>query len=127
MEPAKTSSLACSIPSPLFILQNAHPVNYVQFSDSNSNLIYSGNRNGDLSIYDLKFRRSLFSKNANNQPVLSIIELNESCLLSQNRSGSIFKWNLNDVSNWNFERIILLGLDIDKQAFIYEHLFLSHV
>jgi len=107
MENTQNSSLISSIPSPLFILQNAYPINYVLFSNSNSNLVYSGNRNGDLNIYDLKLRRSVFSQNANKQPVLGIIELSESSLLTQNRSGSIFKWDSNNDSNWNIERMVL--------------------
>lgn len=92
------SSLA---PNPIFILQNSKPITCLLFSTKNSNILYSGNRNGDLTIYDISFRRSTYSNNPNKESILSIIELDEANFLAYCRNGSIFKW-IKSESGWHF-------------------------
>ncbi len=81
-----------SPPQPLFVLQNTKPVTVVLFSTLNSDILYTGNRDGDFTVYTLKLRRPLFSANHEKQAILSIIELNISTILTYIRNGSIYKW-----------------------------------
>ena len=89
--------MSAAIPNPIFILQNSKPITSLLFSAVKSEIIYAGNRNGDLTIYDVNLRRSLFSANPNKEAILSIIELDENTCLAYCRNGSVFKWN--NISN----------------------------
>lgn len=80
-------------PKPIFILQNSKPITKVLFSTRQSDLLYSGNRAGDFTVYNLKLRRSLFQQNINSQSILSILEINESHVLTYARNGSLYKWS----------------------------------
>lgn len=94
---------ATAVLNPDFILQNSKPINCILFSNINKNLFYVGNRNGDITIYNLQSRRSVFSANPNSQPILSIAEIDDNYFLSQSRNGAIFKWKKLDDKNCNFE------------------------
>ena len=88
-----------TIPTPSFILQNSGQVTFVLFSNYDNSLFYTSNRNGDLKIYDLKLRRSIFSHNSNKESIQGIAELDETNFLTQSRNGLICKWSKNE-SNW---------------------------
>lgn len=95
-------------PNPTFVLQNSKPVTCVEFSSSAGldHVLYAGNRNGDLTIYNHKVRRSLFSSNVNSQAILSIVELpNESSnfLLTHTRNGFIYKWTRENDTSFRHE------------------------
>lgn len=97
------SSISQLPPNPSFILQNSKPVNTVLFSKYNKQLLFSGNRNGDLNIYSLNYRRSIFSANANNEAILSIAEIDQQTFLTHTRNGQIFKWTeKKDQNSWTF-------------------------
>jgi WD40 repeat protein len=99
------SSIDRSIPpNPEFILQNTSQLNCVLFSAKQSDLLYASNRNGDLNIYNLELRRSIFQSNPNKESILSIAELENLELITQSRNGSIYKWIKNN-SEWKYERI----------------------
>jgi hypothetical protein len=83
----------CGPPKPLFILKNSHPITKLIFSSKHEDILYMANRNGDLNVFSLSLRRSLFKHNTDNQSILSIAELDANCLLTQTRNGSIFLWN----------------------------------
>lgn len=89
-------------PNPSFILQNSKPVNSVLFSLFNKQLLLSGNKNGDLNIYSLSNRRSIFCANANSEAILSIAEIDQNNFLTHSRNGQIFKWTRQDENSWNF-------------------------
>ena len=84
--------------TPIFILQNSKPVTNVLFSLSNSDTIYTGNRDGYFTVYSLKLRRSMFVNNPEKQSILSIMELDENTVLTYGRNGSVFKWTTNNSS-----------------------------
>lgn len=107
-----------SLPNPIFILQNSKPITCLLFSTKNSNILYSGNRNGDLTIYDVSLRRSNYSTNPNKESILSIIELDESNFLAYCRNGSIFKW-IKSESEWHFncKRNYIITLHLFKLLF----------
>jgi hypothetical protein len=88
------------LPTPVFILQNSKQVNCLQFSALNPSLLFSGNRAGDFSVYNLDLRRNVFSDNPNNQSMITVTELNEQNWLSSTRDGAIFKWTATDSSTW---------------------------
>ena len=92
-----------TIPTPSFILQNSNQVTFVLFSNFDCNLFYASNRNGDLNIYDLKLRRSIFNQNPNKQSIQSIAELDEIHFLTQSRNGIICEWAKNE-TNWTCNR-----------------------
>lgn len=96
------SSIPKAPPNPIFILQNSKPVNTVLFSKYN-NLLYTGNRSGDLNIFNLQLRRSIFSANPNGEAILSINEIDKENFLSHSRNGQIFKWNKVDEKTWKFD------------------------
>ena len=85
-----------SLPTPVFILQSSKPINCLRFSRSHESILFSGHRNGDLTVHSLELRRTLFAENANNQSILSIDEIDEHNFLSFTRNGSVFKWTSND-------------------------------
>ena len=85
-------------PSPIFILQNSKPITALLFSSLQNDIIYVGNRNGDLTIYDVNLRRSVFSINPNKESILSLIELDENNLLAYCRNGSVFKSSINSTN-----------------------------
>ncbi|CAF0769823.1 unnamed protein product [Brachionus calyciflorus] len=87
-------------PNPLFILQNSKPINCVLFSIYNKNLLYTGNRNGDFNIFDLKLRRSVFIMNLSDEAILSITEIDADNILTHSRNGQIFKWTRIDPKSW---------------------------
>lgn len=91
-------------PLPEFILQNTSQLNHVLFSDELPDLFYASNRNGDLNIYNLNLRRSVFHSNPNKESILSIAELENQNLITHSRNGSIYKWTKNNV-DWNHECI----------------------
>lgn len=80
-----------SPPNPIFIQQNSKQITQVLFS-SHEELLYSGNRDGDLVVYNYKYRRPVFSSNANKQPILTICELDRDTFITHTRNGSIFEW-----------------------------------
>jgi WD40 repeat protein len=85
-----------TLPSPEFILQNTSQVNHVLFSAIQSDLLYTSNRNGELHIYNLDLRRSIFHSNPNKESLLCIAELENLDLITHSRNGSIYKWIRND-------------------------------
>ena len=93
--------MADNVPTPIYILQNSGPINSLLFSVFNKDLIYAGNRNGALNIYDLNLRRSVFNRNPSNESILSIVELNENTILTHARNGIVYKWSKNQ-SEWDF-------------------------
>jgi hypothetical protein len=97
------TSTAGSPPAPLFILQNSKPVTALLFSTSNSDLFYTGNREGDFTVYTLALRRILFSANSHKQAILSIVELDEATVLTHARNGSIFKWSKTSHNSYEYE------------------------
>ena len=80
-------------PTPLFILQNSKPITALFFSAIDVDLFYTGNRDGDLNVYSLKLRRSLFNANPQKQAIMCMIELDNQSLLTYCRDGAVFKWN----------------------------------
>lgn len=95
------SSQSMNPPTPVFIQQSSKQITYVKFSRQPKNqrpILYSGNRDGDLVIYDCTHRRPIFSSNTNKQPVLTIIE-SADLLISHTRNGRLFKWTGADLSN----------------------------
>jgi hypothetical protein len=91
------------LPMPVFILQNSKQMNCVRFSDVHQNLLFTGNRAGDFSIYNLELRRNIFSENPNKEAILTVAELDESSWLSSSRDGSIFRWTACDNSTWEYK------------------------
>lgn len=89
-------------PNPSFILQNSKPVNSVLFSIYNKQLLFSGNKNGDIYIYSLSYRRSIFYANANSEAILSIAEIDENQFLTHTRNGQIFRWTKQKENSWSF-------------------------
>ena len=94
------------VPMPLYILQNSGPITKSLFSLFNKELIYVCNRNGDLNVYDLNLRRSVFNGNANKESILGIVELSETCVLTHARNGIIHKWTRNQME-WTFQSIVV--------------------
>ena len=95
-------------PNPIFIQQNAKQITQVKFSSRNEEILYSGNRDGDLVIYNYKYRRPVFSSNANKQPILTLVELDRDTFISHTRNGSIFKWKGENTAfkcNCNIKRV----------------------
>ncbi len=90
-------------PSPIFILQNSKPITALLFSSLKNDIIYAGKRNGDLTVYDVNLRRSVFSINPNKESILSLIELDENSLLAYCRNGSVFKSSVSNISSTNFK------------------------
>lgn len=98
-------------PTPVFIQQTSKQVTFVRFSSSSSAssrpILYSGNRDGDLVVYDCTHRRAVFTANANQQAILTIVELdsdlNHVSLLTHTRNGRLFKWTGPDVSTLQFK------------------------
>lgn len=86
-------------PTPVFIQQNNAPLTHLLFSRFDADILYSGNRNGDFAIYNCKYRRPVFSSNANKNSIMSMVELNQNELLTHNRNGTIFKWTGRDSSS----------------------------
>lgn len=106
-----TSDRSQSVPSPTFILQSSKPVTSLHFSTIESDILYSGNRDGLINIYNLQLRRSVFSHNPGNQSILSFIELDDSNILAYGRNGSIYKLNKNNTTyeiNCNFQIFIFI-------------------
>lgn len=93
-----------TVPHPKFILQNSKPITYLLHSSASADLLYAGNRNGDITLYDTCLRRSIYSANPNNESILSIIELSAECFLGYCRNGTIFKWTKTN-TEWNYECI----------------------
>ena len=86
-------------PTPLFVLQNSKPITALFFSPNDADLFYTGNRDGDLNVYSLKLRRSLFNANPQQQAILCMIELDDQSLLTYCRDGTVFKWSRTD-THW---------------------------
>jgi hypothetical protein len=86
-------------PKPVFLLQNGKPIHHALFSNKNSDILYAANRDGDLTIYNLEFRRSVFSSNLNKQPMLHIVEKDDENLLTYLKNGSVYKWTRTN-SDW---------------------------
>ncbi|RNA44651.1 guanine nucleotide-binding subunit beta 1 [Brachionus plicatilis] len=107
-------------PNPSFILQNSKPVNSILFSKYNKQLLFSGNRNGDLNIYSLSYRRSIFSANPNSEAVLGISEIDQDTFLTHSRNGQIFKWTKQDENSWTFMCIY------QKEAYTFCQFLLSY-
>jgi hypothetical protein len=89
---ASEATTTKAAPKPVFLLQNSKPITKVLFSNVHPDLLYSGNRNGDFNVYNLKSRRSLFQHNTESQSILSILELDSNHLLTYARNGSIYEW-----------------------------------
>ena len=107
-----SSNIQSGVPNPEFILQNSFEINQVLFSAKQNDLFYSTNRNGDLNVYNLELRRSVFKSNPNNgESLLSILELDNLDLLTHSRNGSIFRWTKSEAnwtSNCNFLFIVII-------------------
>ena len=112
------TSSAVPPPAPLFILQNSKPVTVILFSTSNSDILYTGNRDGHFIVYTLKLRRTLFSANPDKQAILSIVELNESTILTYGRNGSIFKWSKTSHNSYESECKLPRYLYVNERVFI---------
>ena len=87
-------------PVPIFILQNSGPISCVLFSEFIKDILFASNRNGNLNVYDLNLRRSLFEANSNKESILSIAELNENNIFTHSRNGVIQKWTRSQ-NVWN--------------------------
>ena len=92
-----------SLPEPVFILQNSKPITCLKFSSLNKNLIYAGNRHGDLIVYNLDLRRNIFNANSNQQSLLGIEELDRNSFLTFSRNGAVFEWSAKDELTWTNE------------------------
>ena len=90
-------------PNPVFILQNSKPISSLSFSDYHQNLLFSGNRDGDLIVFNLELRRNIFTAKPNKHALLGLAELDENNLLSFSRNGSIFKWSMNSSTEFAYK------------------------
>ena len=93
-----TSDRSQTIPKPIFILQSSKPVTTVHFSAIETDILYSGNRDGLINIYNLQLRRSVFNLNPGNESILSFIELDNHNVLAYGRNGSIYKLTKSNTS-----------------------------
>lgn len=96
----ETTKIQSTIPCPSFILQNSNQITCVLFSKHNKDILYSSNRNGDVTLYDLNLRRAILSKNPNKQSILSIAESDQNSIFTHSRNGSLYKWTKAE-ANWN--------------------------
>lgn len=97
-------------PNPSFILQNSKQVTFLLFANGNKSgsILYTGNREGDLIVYNYKLRRPVFSSfDSNKQSILTIAEIDENAFFTHTRNGRIFKWAGLENSNFHSKCTIL--------------------
>ena len=87
-------------PCPIFILQNSKQISSLLFSSFHNDILYSGNREGDLVIYDLKHRRALFNHDSNGQAILGIADLASDNFLTYTRNGSVYQFAQQSNTEW---------------------------